>query len=346
MSSRESRGLSLRAVSKSFGRGFKTVPVLRELDLEICSGELVTVMGASGGGKTTLIRIIAGLEQPDSGEITLDGHTIQPGDVGYIFQKPVLYPYLTVKENILFGVTLSRFTGEIDVDHYRSLLSILGLEGLERRRPNELSGGQQQRVGIARALIRKPPLVLFDEPLASVDEYLSATIRDQIEQLHARLGFTGLFITHHLNEAFQVGQRVAIMVDGTIAQIDSPPRLLENPKSLAVARLVGEPALNVWSLGLDDDAHQRVLTFRSASVHHGVRPDANSAQARISKLRPSAHGWLLDGILEDEVNWLSSSGERAQVQAGERVLLFSPQAQRQESFVFSVLPQHCWIFSQ
>lgn len=226
-------GLHLTGISKNYDGTI----VLGGLNLSLPAGQMLALLGASGAGKSTLLRLIAGLEEPDSGVVSFAGQAIEPGQTALVFQKPVLYPHLSIEENILFAFRLKK-SAPLDREHYSSLVQTLGLGDHLKKKPAQLSGGQAQRAGIARALVRLTPVVLFDEPLSSVDETSSASIRSDVQLLHTQLGFTGIYVTHDQNEALQMGQRVAVLSGGRLAQVGTPEQLLTSPASAEVAHLV------------------------------------------------------------------------------------------------------------
>ncbi|MFB2567076.1 ABC transporter ATP-binding protein [Rhizobium sp. IMFF44] len=232
--------LSINSISAHYGK----TAVLQDLSLSIAAGELVSLLGSSGCGKTTTLRLVAGFLQPTSGTIKLGERdlTTLPAharDIGLVFQNYALFPHLTVLENVAFGLKQRRMPTQERRRKAAAMLERVGLSGLGDRLPGALSGGQKQRVALARALVIEPPLLMFDEPLSNLDAKLRVDMRVEIRQLQRANGTTSLYVTHDQEEAFSISDRVAIMNAGRIMQLDTPETLYRKPANSFVARFVG-----------------------------------------------------------------------------------------------------------
>ncbi len=232
--------LSINSISAHYGK----TAVLQDLSLSVAAGELVSLLGSSGCGKTTTLRLVAGFLQPTSGTIKLGDRdlTTLPAharDIGLVFQNYALFPHLTVLENVAFGLKQRRTPTQERRQKAAAMLERVGLSGLGDRLPGALSGGQKQRVALARALVIEPPLLMFDEPLSNLDAKLRVDMRVEIRQLQRANGTTSLYVTHDQEEAFSISDRVAIMNAGRIMQLDTPETLYRKPANSFVARFVG-----------------------------------------------------------------------------------------------------------
>ncbi len=234
---------------KQIGKHYDGQRVLHGIDLEIADGELMVFVGPSGCGKSTLLRMIAGLEDISAGQLHLDGrlaNDIAPAarELAMVFQSYALYPHMTVFENMAFSLDLAG-QGKQHIDQaVRRAADILQIADLLKRKPKELSGGQRQRVAIGRAIVRKPRLFLFDEPLSNLDASLRVQMRVEISRLHKALGTTMIYVTHDQVEAMTLGQRIAVFNGGRIAQCGSPHELYNRPANLFVAGFLGTPKMN------------------------------------------------------------------------------------------------------
>ena len=233
--------LELKNIKKSFTPG---EDVLDDICLTVARGEFVTLLGSSGCGKTTTLRIIAGLEQTDSGSVWINGQDVtklppDKRDVNTVFQNYALFPHMNVAENIGYGLKLRKVPrGEIK-KKVAQMLELVQLEGYERRKPSELSGGQKQRVAIARALVNNPKVLLLDEPLGALDLQLRRAMQIELKHLQKKLGITFIYITHDQEEAINMSARIAVMRDGRIEQIGTPDEIYNHPKTSYVATFVG-----------------------------------------------------------------------------------------------------------
>lgn len=235
------KGLELVDVTKRLG----DVDVVRNLDLEVHEGEFLTLLGPSGSGKSTTLNLIAGFLRPDVGDIRIGGTGIvaippEKRNIGIVFQSYALFPHLTIAENVAFPLRRRGVRGMELKERVIEALRLVALEDRLTAQPSELSGGQQQRVALARALVFEPRLVLLDEPLGALDRRLRQNLQEHLRELHHRLGFTAVYVTHDQEEALFLSDRIAIMTNGTLAQLGTGKALYQRPVSVFVARFLGD----------------------------------------------------------------------------------------------------------
>ena len=277
----------LDSVSKTYSGSERAV---NDVTLTVGDGEFLVLVGPSGCGKSTLLRMIAGLEQVDGGRVLIGGRDMGPvppqgRDVAMVFQNYALYPHMTVRENLGYGLKVARVPKPDARRRVEDVARMLGLEELLERKPGALSGGQRQRTAMGRAIVREPQAFLMDEPLSNLDAKLRVGMRASLAQLHARLITTTVYVTHDQTEAMTLGQRVAVMRDGRLQQLDTPQVLYRKPVNLFVAAFIGSPAMNLVEARLDEDAVEfggfrlpldreiRPTARRDGTVILGIRPE-------------------------------------------------------------------------
>jgi len=264
-----------------------------DLSLEISDGEMIVFVGPSGCGKTTALRMIAGLEEITSGEVRIDGHVVndlppKDRDIAMVFQNYALYPHMNAAKNMGFPLKMRGLPpGEIDT-RVKEAARILGLEDSLHKKPRTLSGGQRQRVAMGRAIVRNPQAFLMDEPLSNLDAKLRVEMRAEISRLQRDLGVTTIYVTHDQTEAMTMGDRVAVMRDGRLEQVDAPQALYDRPANLFVAAFIGSPAMNLLR------GHLELIEGRVHIVlggQHLVLPDEVLAD------RPVLGGWVDEDVV-------------------------------------------------
>jgi multiple sugar transport system ATP-binding protein len=276
----------LDRVTKEFDNGFIAID---DVSLTVADGEFLVLVGPSGCGKSTLLRMVAGLEEVTAGTVFIGGRDVtelapRHRDIAMVFQNYALYPHMDVRRNLAYGLKV-RKTSKDDIDRrVEEVAHLLGLEKLLDRKPAALSGGQRQRVAMGRAIVREPAAFLMDEPLSNLDAKLRVTMRSELSRLHERLGVTTIYVTHDQVEAMTLGERVAVLRDGVIQQVDRPQALYAQPENLFVAAFIGSPAMNLveatvangraafagWELPLDPARRPA----RDGRMILGLRPES------------------------------------------------------------------------
>jgi putative spermidine/putrescine transport system ATP-binding protein len=277
-------------------RRFSEKLAVDALSLEIASGELVALMGASGSGKTTTLRMVAGYEPPDSGHVWLEGKDITtraPRERGFgmVFQHYALFPHMTVGQNVAFGLEARGVSRAERSARAATALANVGLEGASPRAIQSLSGGEQQRVALARALVIEPPVLLLDEPLSNLDPNLRRSTRNELRATLRRLHLTALFVTHDQEDAFAVADRVALMENGRLLQVGAPEELHDNPVSRAVADFIGRATFVPGAY----DGQKVVVHIAGAAATLAARAPAKVGADVLAVLRPDALAFVTDG---------------------------------------------------
>ncbi len=252
-------GLSIQNVKKSFGQ----THILKGIDLEIPDGEFVILVGPSGCGKSTLLNCIAGLEEVTEGRILMGDTDMtfaapKDRDIAMVFQSYALYPNMNVRKNIAFGLEIRKMPKQEIEEIVDRVAKLLQIENLLDRKPSQLSGGQRQRVALGRAIVRKPSVFLFDEPLSNLDAELRVQMRAEIANLQKRLGITSVYVTHDQVEAMTMGDRIAVLHDGNLRQVGSPLDLYDTPANVFVAQFIGTPNMNILKMNVSEDGKQLV----------------------------------------------------------------------------------------
>ncbi len=299
----------LKNVSKIYDGGNR---VVTDANFKVEDKEFVVLVGPSGCGKTTTLRMIAGLEEITSGEIFIDGKLVnnlppKDRDIAMVFQNYALYPHMTVYENMAFGLKLKKVDKkEIDV-RVKEAARILGLETYLDRKPKALSGGQRQRVAVGRAIVRKPKVFLFDEPLSNLDAKLRVQMRTEISKLHKQLGATMIYVTHDQTEAMTMGDRIVIMKDGIINQVDTPLNLYNKPVNQFVAGFIGSPAMNFIG-GIISGENDLMFTSTNSELKF------NFSSQQKNNLKNYFDKEIILGIRPEDISVESSTGNSIELE--------------------------------
>ena len=283
-------GIVLEGLSKVFPNGFVAVD---GVDLEIQDGEFMVLVGPSGCGKTSLLRMMSGLEEVSEGRILIGDRDVtelapRRRDIAMVFQTYALYPHMTVRQNLGYGLKVRRTPKGEAKRRVEEVARLLGLEEMLSRRPAQLSGGQRQRVAMGRAIVREPAAYLMDEPLSNLDAKLRVQMRAEISRIQHEVDVTTIYVTHDQVEAMTLGQRVAVMRDGRILQVDAPQRLYEEPRDLFVAAFIGSPAMNLVEARMEGD--EVVFGQFRVPLHPARRPTRRSEGRVVLGIRPEAFG--------------------------------------------------------
>lgn len=298
--------LEFKNIIKEYEGDQVATRAVNEANFGIAKGELVVFVGPSGCGKSTFLRMVAGLEEITSGKMILDGEEmndleVQDRDVAMVFQDYALYPHMTIKENLSFGLENQKIKKAIIQEKIREVIAVLELDGLEDRYPKQLSGGQRQRVALGRAIIKDPKVFLLDEPLSNLDARLRVNTRKMIADLHKKLNSTMIYVTHDQVEAMTLGDKIVVMNSGEVQQIDTPENIYLNPQNTFVANFIGTPSMNLLGARITNDGNvlvedeefelnmgikKALEAYQTKEVIMGIRPES----IQLEKVQePSTH---------------------------------------------------------
>ena len=350
-------GVSLTKITKQYG----AIQVVHGIDLTVEEKEFVVLVGPSGCGKSTTLRMIAGLEEISDGELTIDGRVMnrvapKDRDVAMVFQNYALYPHLNVADNIAFGLRIRRESKENIAASVKEVSGILGLTEYLERRPADLSGGQRQRVAMGRAIVRRPKVFLFDEPLSNLDAKLRTQMRAEIKRLHKRLEATSIYVTHDQVEAMTLADRIVVMNDGRIEQVGTPMELFVNPVNTFVAGFLGSPPMNQVRAKVAAGAYGPVANFLGQSVDLAQLPALENSEGRevILGIRPEYAQIATKDVPEQvalEVDLIETLGSEALMHAtmGGDPFVIKTETQGNLAALnaatgFTIAPEHIRVF--
>jgi multiple sugar transport system ATP-binding protein len=335
------QGVEFKDVAKRYG----PVSIIEGMSLTIEHGEFMVLVGPSGCGKSTALRMIAGLEEISDGTISINGKRVnelapKERDVAMVFQNYALYPHMTVRENIEFGLKIRKVPAEQRHTLVTEAAQVLGIEKLLERKPKELSGGQRQRVALGRAIVRKPAVFLFDEPLSNLDAKLRVQMRAEIKRLQHKLGVTTVYVTHDQIEAMTMGHRIAVMKEGKLQQVGTPLETYDTPANLFVAQFIGTPPMNFL---------QGVISSDGASLTgQGFTLPVPPALAAVAKASPGRK--LVIGVRPEHLLDEPSGAVRLDVQVeileplGDQLVVHGKL--QDADLVFKVEPHHVLTVGQ